>query len=273
LGHRLDGESPDEMGELARSFNRMADSVEESFKRLEEAKEKAEEASRAKSAFLATVSHELRTPLNGILGFADLLKTELEEPDQQEYANIIHQSGQHLLNLVSEILDLTKIEAGEMTFSAVPIPLSAFLEETANLHRGAAEAKGLTLNISLADDLPMTFVTDPTRFRQVLNNLLNNAVKFTTEGSISLSAITSTGELAVSVKDTGPGIPAEFHGIVFEKFKQLENFLTREHGGTGLGLALVKQLVENMGGRVELTSEVGVGSSFTILLPLDTPNA
>ena len=134
LKHRLEARSADEMGELARSFNNMADSVEESFLRLEEAKEKAEEASRLKSAFLATVSHELRTPLNGILGFAELLKSELKDPDQQEYANIIHQSGEHLLTLVGDILDLAKIESGEMTFNWTDTSLATFVSDCVAVH-------------------------------------------------------------------------------------------------------------------------------------------
>jgi hypothetical protein len=267
--HRLEVDSADEMGELSRSFNRMADSVEESFKRLEEAKEKAEEASRQKSAFLATMSHELRTPLNGILGFAELLGNELDNPEQRGYVEIIEQSGGHLLNLVNEILDLAKIESGEMRFARVAVPLADLLSEVAAVHRVTAEAKGLKFQTVLADDLPAEFITDRTRLRQILNNLLSNAVKFTDAGSIVFSASRVDGELAFAVRDTGPGIPPESRETIFEKFKQLENFLTREHGGTGLGLALVRQLADNMGGRVTLDTAIGVGSTFTVHLPLD----
>ncbi|RIX44680.1 MAG: sensor histidine kinase [Rhodocyclales bacterium GT-UBC] len=267
LEHRLEVQSHDEMGELARSFNGMADSVEESFKRLEEAKEKAEEANRLKSAFLATVSHELRTPLNGILGFADLLKSELADATQLEYARIIHESGEHLLKLVSEILDLTKIESGEMTFDPGEIRLDQFLEETISQHRSSAIAKNLALTLTITDGTPATLYADPTRLRQLLNNLLNNALKFTAEGSVMVTLSASPQEVHISVKDTGPGIPPESQEIIFEKFKQLENFLTRTHGGTGLGLAIVRQLVEHMGGSVTLHSEVGIGSEFTLHLP------
>ncbi|MBU1366134.1 MAG: HAMP domain-containing histidine kinase [Gammaproteobacteria bacterium] len=270
--HRLEVGSADEMGELSRSFNRMADSVEESFKRLEEAKEKAEEASRQKSAFLATMSHELRTPLNGILGFAELLGNELDNPEQRGYVEIIEQSGGHLLNLVNEILDLAKIESGEMRFARIAVPLTDLLIEVAAVHRVTAEAKGLTFQTVLAEDLPAEFITDPTRLRQILNNLLSNAVKFTDAGSVVFSASRIGGDLAFAVRDTGPGIPPESRETIFEKFKQLENFLTREHGGTGLGLALVRQLAEHMGGRVTLESEMGVGSTFTVHLPLDISN-
>lgn len=273
LKRRLDSSSSDEMGELARSFNRMADSVEESFSRLEDAKLRAEEASRLKSAFLATVSHELRTPLNGILGFADLLRSDLKEPEQREFAHIIHRSGEHLLKLVTEILDLAKIESGEMTFHWMDISLPKFARESLAPHWSAAKAKGLTLDIHLADDLPATLHTDPPRLLQVLNNLLNNAIKFTDHGGVTLTISRSTDALLLAVHDTGPGIPPESHEVVFEKFKQLENFLTREHGGTGLGLALARQLVEHMGGRLVLESTVGLGSTFTIHLPLAPTHA
>jgi signal transduction histidine kinase len=269
LKRRLDAGSSDEMGELSRSFNRMADSVEESFSRLEEAREKAEEASRQKSAFLATMSHELRTPLNGILGFAELLKNDTENPEHQGYIEVIEQSGGHLLNLVNEILDLAKIESGEMRFNRVAVALSDAVTEVAAGYRVTAEAKGLGFELALADDLPAEIATDPTRLRQLLNNLLSNAVKFTVTGLISFQISRRGDEIAFAVRDTGPGIPPESRETIFEKFKQLDNFLTREHGGTGLGLALVRQLAEHMGGRVSLESEVGVGSTFTVYLPLD----
>ena len=267
--HRLDAGSADEMGELARSFNQMADSVEESFTRLEEAKEKAEEASRLKSAFLATVSHELRTPLNGILGFAELLNAELSDPAQKEYASIIQGSGEHLLKLVSEILDLAKIEAGEMTLNPIDLPLADFIRETTANHRSSAQAKGIQLTEEVAGDLPATLQVDPTRLRQLLNNLLSNAIKFTLRGSVTLSVERFEQQIAFAVRDTGPGIAPEHQQAVFEKFKQLEHFLTREHGGTGLGLAIVRQLVEHMGGHVRLESTLGIGSTFTIYLPLE----
>ena len=268
---RLDTRSTDEIGELSRSFNHMADSVEESFKRLEEAKEKAEAASRQKSAFLATMSHELRTPLNGILGFAELLRYELENPEHRSYIDIIEQSGSHLLNLVNEILDLAKIESGEMRFSQVATPLASLITDCAASHQVSAQAKGLTFELNLAPDLPLAVSTDPTRLCQILNHLLSNAVKFTATGQISLIVTQREHEITFAVRDTGPGIPPENHEIIFEKFHQLANFLTREQGGAGLGLALVKQLAEHMGGRVTLDSEVGVGSTFAVHLPLNQP--
>lgn len=270
-GRRLDARASDEMGELAQSFNRMADSVEESFRRLEEARLKAEEASRQKSAFLATVSHELRTPLNGILGFAELLKSELDDPAQREcreYAGVIGQSGEHLLALVNEILDLAKIESGEMRFVPVPTPLASLLRECAEVHRITAEVKGVAFELRLDAGLPAEIRVDALRLRQILNNLLSNAAKFTEAGEIVVTVARTGDEIVFAIRDSGPGIPPESRETVFEKFKQLEHFSTRTHGGTGLGLALARQLAEGMGGRITLESTVGAGSTFTLRLPV-----
>lgn len=268
---RFQKQSDDEFGHLTDSLNKMADSVHESFTRLEDAKLQAEEASRMKSDFLARMSHELRTPLNGILGFAELIKLDAPNPELEENADTIYQSGQHLLALVNDILDLAKIEAGHMTLESVPLPLPQLLGEVANIHRGAAQAKGLNLETSIAEDLPTSIQGDPTRLRQVINNLLNNAVKFTAEGSVSLEASCREERIYIAIADTGPGIPAEAQALIFEKFRQASSFVTREHGGTGLGLALVRELVTLMGGEINLSSETGKGSRFEFWIPLQLP--
>ncbi|MRR51144.1 MAG: HAMP domain-containing protein [Rhodocyclaceae bacterium] len=268
LDYRLQKKSNDEMGSLAESINHMADSVQQSFLRLDEAKTRAEEANRTKSTFLASMSHELRTPLNGILGFAELLKLELENPDHQSYATSIHSSGEHLLELVNEILDLAKIEAGRMELKPVATSLRPFISDIAASHRIVAETKGLNLTEAIDNDIPETLVFDPTRLRQILNNLLNNAVKFTDQGSVSLSVTREENGIRFGVRDTGIGIAENEQAKVFERFRQAEEFLTREHSGTGLGLALAKELVTLMGGRLLLESQLGAGSYFFFTVPL-----
>lgn len=272
LDARIDERSRDEMGLLAHSFNTMADSIVTSFQELERAREKAEEANKLKSEFLASMSHELRTPLNGILGFAELLEMEAADDTQRSYARTIRDSGNHLLDLLNDLLDLSKIEAGRMELARQPINLREVVGDLANLHRAHAEAKGLAMECVVSDELPNVILGDPTRLRQILNNLLNNAVKFTDAGSVAIRAGRRDARIVIAVSDTGCGIPDEAREWVFEKFRQAEAFLTRAHGGTGLGLAIVKQVVDGMGGSVSLESEVGKGSTFTIELPLETPD-
>lgn len=271
LNFRLPHPSDDELGQLADSLNRMADSVRVSFQRLEEAREGAEEASRMKSDFIARMSHELRTPLNGILGFAELLRLDAPNEEMRENAQTIYESGEHLLSLVNDILDLAKIEAGHMTLESIPVDLPRLLGDIAQLHRGAARQKGLELKLELAEGLPREILGDPTRLRQILNNLLNNGVKFTRQGEVRLQARHTATELILEVADTGPGIALEAQGEIFERFRQAGDFVTREHGGTGLGLALVKEFLHLMGGEVSITSVVGQGTTFHCHLPLHTP--
>lgn len=268
LGHRLEVRGADEMAELARSFNGMADSVQQSFLRLDEARVEAEKANRMKSEFLANMSHELRTPLNGILGFAELLELELQDPAQQEYAQTIRASGQHLLAIVTDVLDLAKIEAGRMEFNFAPIHLPELLQEVIAVQRGHAMQKGLT--IELEGDIPPEVYSDPTRLRQVLLNITNNAVKFTDKGHVLVRARLDdiSERVRIEVEDTGVGIKPEDLGLIFEKFRQSENFLTRSQQGTGLGLALARNLVEHMGGEIGVDSVPEVGSTFYLMLPV-----
>lgn len=235
---------------------------------LRVAMEQAESANRLKSEFLASMSHELRTPLNGILGFADLLQSELADPEQRKFAGLIYSSGHHLLDLVNSILDLAKIEAGRMEVDPVEINLQPLLEEVVHVHAAAAQAKGIECRLTLGTDLPSSFVADRTKTVQVLNNLLHNAVKFTDHGWTELSVQRDGDRLRFNVRDTGPGISAAEQAGIFEKFVQGETFITRRHAGTGLGLALAKELVELMGGSIGLTSELGAGCLFHFTLPL-----
>ncbi len=239
---------------------------------LRESQIRAESANRLKSEFLASMSHELRTPLNGIMGYAELLR-DSNVGENQEFAGIILESSQHLLELVNSILDLAKIEAGRMELRLWPEALQPLIERTVRTYIPPAESKGLALVVVMAPDLPTEFVCDGTRVVQVLNNLLSNAIKFTDSGGVTVRVGVAGGRLEIAVADTGCGIPAEVLPDIFERFRQVDGFLTRGHQGTGLGLALVSELVALMGGEVEASSEPGKGSEFVVRLPLDAKAA
>lgn len=265
---RLKIASRDELGALAVEFNNMADSLQTNIAELERQKVKAEEANRLKSEFLAHVSHELRTPLNGIQGFAEVLEHELaDDPERAEYAATIRSSAQHLYKLLNNILDVAKIEAGRMGYEQVELDPMDVVNEVVALHQSTAREKGLILSVDAAS-APQSVICDPTRFRQTLNNLLSNALKFTEHGSIAVTVRQSDHMAEFAVTDTGPGIPAELHEAIFDRFRQGNAFVTRSHEGSGLGLALVKELVAGMGGTVRLVSEPGSGACFVFSLPL-----
>ncbi|WP_298596125.1 sensor histidine kinase [Zoogloea sp.] len=235
---------------------------------LRESQWRAESANRMKSAFLASMSHELRTPLNGIMGYAELLR-ESSEGENREFAGIVHESSQHLLELVNSILDLARIESGKMTLQASSEALQPLFERIVRTYYPPAAGKGVRLVLSFDEGLPDTLVCDPTRVAQIFNNLLSNAIKFTDAGEVVLQVARRGAQLEVAVRDTGCGIPAEMLPHVFERFRQVDNFLTRRHQGTGLGLALVHELVGLMGGEVRVSSEEGKGSEFVVTLPID----
>jgi signal transduction histidine kinase len=267
LSFRFKLGAKDELGHLNNSLNMMADSVQVSLLRSEEARHQAEENSRIKSDFVANVSHELRTPLNGILGFSEIIRDDAKDEITREFAQTIHQSGQHLLAVVNDMLDVAKIEAGHVTLDPTPVDVRALLEELVQLHSACAQSKGLHLRTTLDARLPTHWCTDPMRLRQIINNLVGNAVKFTKEGEITLSAHGKDQQLVIGVRDTGPGIAPAVQQAVFERFQQATAFITREHGGTGLGLTLVRELVALMGGQLRLTSALGEGAYFEVSIP------
>ncbi|GIV57593.1 MAG: hypothetical protein KatS3mg042_0506 [Rhodothermaceae bacterium] len=234
---------------------------------LVRARQEALEASRLKSAFLANMSHEIRTPMNGGIGMTDLLQqTELTE-EQKNYVQAIHASGEALLALINDILDFSKIEARKLELEHIPFDVREVVHETINLLTLRAEEKGLTLVYRVAPAVPRRLVGDPYRFRQILTNLVNNAVKFTHEGLVEVGLDAEVMEegrvrLKAFVRDTGIGIPPERMDRLFEAFSQVEASDTRKYGGTGLGLAICRQLVEMMGGAIEVKSMPGEGSTF-----------
>jgi len=273
LGHRLAVKGQDEMAELSTSFNVMADEVQLSFSRLEESRREAQEANRMKSEFLANMSHELRTPLNGIMGFAELLESDLGDPELREYAQIIRKSGQHLEVLVSDVLDLAKVEAGRMRFNLEIVDLPDLLREVQAGQRSFAIKKNLLFEL-VDENLPPQVYADGARLRQVLLNLTNNALKFTNTGGVTVRALLEDEgrQVRIEVQDTGPGIRPDDQQIIFERFRQGESFVTRSHEGTGLGLALSQQLMKHMNGQIGVTSNPGEGSIFFVILPAFGPD-
>ena len=285
----------DEAGVLGQAFNGMIDNIRERDQRiaahmetLEQtvedrtrdyrlAKEEAESANAAKSDFLATMSHEIRTPMNGMMVMAEMLASADLSQRHRRYAEIITRSGASLLTIINDILDLSKIEAGKLDLEAVPFSPERMVEDVASLFWEKARSKGLELAVRIAPEVPQQVVGDPTRLNQVVTNLVNNALKFTETGGVTIDLAAETTPqgacLRIAIRDTGVGIEASRIGAIFEAFSQADQSTTRKFGGTGLGLTVCRRLIDAMGGEIVVTSEVGKGSVFTVVVDLPVDEA
>ncbi len=275
LGHRISINTGDEVEQLAHAFNNMAARIAESYRSLEEKQAAADIANQAKSEFLANMSHELRTPLNGILGYAQILSRSRTWGEKEDKGiNIIHQCGSHLLTLINDILDLSKIEARKLELHPQPVFFPSLLDSVVEMIRIRAEQKGISCAYEPDANLPQGVVADTKRLRQVLINLLGNAVKFTDQGQVTFKvAVIETNEESVTlhfqIKDTGIGMSQESLAKIFQPFEQVSD-KKRNAEGTGLGLAITQSIVSLMGSQIHVESELGVGStfSFTVVMPL-----
>lgn len=241
---------------------------------LETSRKKERLANQAKGEFLATISHEIRTPMTGILGMSELLTQSKLEPEQKNYAKVIHQSGELLLGLLNDVLDYSKIDSGKMTLEYAPVNIKFLIEDMLILSSHMAHEKGLEITYYIPPDIPQLLIGDSLRLRQILSNLISNAVKFTNQGEIhvrvSFRKLSDKKiELAIHVRDTGIGISQINKEKIFEAFTQADSSTSRVYGGTGLGLSIVKHLAVMMGGKVTLQSELGKGSEFSVYLPMN----
>ena len=245
---------------------------------LEEAKQNAEMANQAKADFLAKMSHEFRTPLNAIMGMTQIMMRKGLSPEYEEYVSLIAQAGNSLLAFVNDILDFAKVEIGELSFTSEPVDLHLLSSQVIHSFKYQAEEKNIDLTLDYLPEIPKLVMGDAKRIRQIIVNLLNNALKFTEQGSILMKVDYQTNQegkafFHVVVKDSGICIEKGKHGYIFEKFSQIESIHQRKQQGTGLGLAITKQLVERIGGNITVESEPGIGSAFNFTLPLPLQDA
>jgi signal transduction histidine kinase len=259
--------------ERADELLRLNNQLEEKSKELEKANRSLEEMDKRKTEFLNIVTHDLRTPLTSIRSYTDMLLMYKDKPDTlkrvyEEFLNIISKESIRLGKLIDDYLDLAKIESGLITFRQEPVDIKRVIADTAVIYYGEATEKGIDLKCLLPEGIP-TVTADDGKIKQVVSNLLSNAIKFTPQGgSVTASAVKNGANIKIEIKDTGPGIPAEYHEKIFDRFVQLETGKERVRKGTGLGLPIVKNIVEQHGGKVWVESEEGKGSRFIFTLPL-----